>query len=165
MSRREVKTPCPMCHEERQASARAAHGPVCDSHDRAGTGSASGAFLSFLRLGNGRRAQDWVALVNAFARAVEARDPYTAGHLWCVATSAELLTHETGGSRTPASDAALGGMLHDIGKVAVPDAVLLKPGPLGPEEWRIMHTPRSRSDDPDALPTAESAGTVRARPS
>jgi putative nucleotidyltransferase with HDIG domain len=69
---------------------------------------------------------------------VEARDPYTGGHLWRVARYAGALA-EVG--RLPPSQvgiATLGGFLHDIGKVGVPDAILGKRGPLDPDEMAVM---------------------------
>lgn len=74
----------------------------------------------------------------ALATTVEARDPNTNGHCERLAQHAVLLGRALG---LPAADLhALdrGGYLHDVGKVGVPDAVLLKPGPLTPAEFAVM---------------------------
>jgi hypothetical protein len=74
------------------------------------------------------------------ASMVEARDPYTGGHLWRVSQFSRMLA-ENGG--LPVSDIAriaLGGFLHDLGKISVPDAILNKPGKLTDEEYDIIKT-------------------------
>lgn len=74
------------------------------------------------------------------ASMVEARDPYTGGHLWRVSQFCRILA-ETGG--LPATDVArisLGGFLHDLGKIAVPDAILNKPDKLTNAEYDIIKT-------------------------
>ncbi|MDE2082772.1 MAG: HD-GYP domain-containing protein [Burkholderiales bacterium] len=71
---------------------------------------------------------------------VEARDPYTGGHLWRVARYAALLCEA---ARLPAdacASIAIGGFLHDLGKVGVPDAILRKPGKLDDAETAVMRT-------------------------
>ncbi|HSS62660.1 MAG TPA: HD domain-containing phosphohydrolase [Candidatus Limnocylindrales bacterium] len=77
-------------------------------------------------------------VIFALAAAVEAKDPYTEAHTQRVAESARRL----GASfRVTADDLdALyrGGLIHDIGKIGVPDAILLKPGPLDPNELAAM---------------------------
>ncbi len=78
------------------------------------------------------------SVITSLALAVEARDPYTEGHCDRLATLATALGRTLG---LPDSDLAalrLGGILHDIGKIAIPDAILLKPGPLTDEEWVRM---------------------------
>ena len=72
------------------------------------------------------------------ALTIEARDPYTKGHCERLARHAVRLGRALG---VPADDLdALhrGGYLHDVGKVGIPDAVLLKPGPLTGEEAQMM---------------------------
>lgn len=71
---------------------------------------------------------------------VEARDPYTGGHLWRVSRYATLLAEAAGGSGAESALAGLGGLLHDIGKVGIPDQVLRKPGPLNNEERATIQT-------------------------
>jgi hypothetical protein len=74
------------------------------------------------------------------AALVEARDPYTGGHLWRVSQFSRLLAEDSG---LPASDVAriaLGGFLHDLGKVGVPDAILNKPDRLTDDEYAIIKT-------------------------
>jgi GAF domain-containing protein len=84
------------------------------------------------------REQMFLATLDAMARAVDARDPYTAGHSHRVAASGVAI-----GRRLGLDDLALevlhrGGILHDIGKIGVSDAVLRKPGPLTAEEEEEM---------------------------
>ena len=78
------------------------------------------------------------ALVMSLAMTIEARDHYTQGHCGRLARYAVALGECLG---LPEGDLAAlyrGGYLHDIGKVGIPDAVLLKEGPLTPEERAVM---------------------------
>jgi putative nucleotidyltransferase with HDIG domain len=78
------------------------------------------------------------ATLESFARAIDARDKYTAGHSERVAAYTLVLARAAG---TPAAELEIlrrACMLHDIGKVGVPDHVLLKPGPLDPHERAMM---------------------------
>lgn len=74
----------------------------------------------------------------ALGRSIEAKDPYTNGHCARIATYSELLGRELGLSVPDLRALRIAGSVHDIGKVGVPDAILLKKGPLVPEEWAIM---------------------------
>lgn len=71
---------------------------------------------------------------------VEARDPYTGGHLWRVSKLAYLLAQKAGRSRAECARISLGGFLHDLGKIGVPDAILRKPGRLSDEEMDAVRT-------------------------
>lgn len=71
---------------------------------------------------------------------VEARDPYTGGHLWRVARYSQLLAERAGLSRGEVARMALGGFLHDLGKVGIPDAILRKPARLTEEEYEVVKT-------------------------
>ncbi len=76
----------------------------------------------------------------ALARAVEARDRYTIHHAERVGRFAQEIGRLLG---LEAEDGTLlyeGGVLHDLGKIAIPDAILLKPGPLSEEEFAVMRT-------------------------
>lgn len=72
------------------------------------------------------------------ATALEAKDPYTRGHSERVGAWGRRLADVLG--LPPAEVEAIGqaGLLHDIGKIGVPEAVLRKPGPLDAEEWALM---------------------------
>lgn len=76
--------------------------------------------------------------VTALAEAVEKRDPYTAGHVRRVVCYAVLIGAELGWDREALDRLRLAATLHDIGKIAVPDRVLGKDGPLDDEEASIM---------------------------
>jgi putative two-component system response regulator len=78
------------------------------------------------------------AVVFTLAHSIEARDPYTHGHCERLADMSARL-----GARVKIPDEDIkalrwAGIVHDIGKVAVPDSILLKPGPLTPGEWDLM---------------------------
>lgn len=71
---------------------------------------------------------------------VEARDPYTGGHLWRVSRYAALLCERAGTSRTVCARVSIGAFLHDLGKLGIPDAVLRKPSALDDEERAVIQT-------------------------
>jgi len=74
-------------------------------------------------------------VIFSFARAVEAKDAYTAGHIERVSALAAAIGREFGLDRKMCGHLFRGGILHDIGKIGVPDAILNKPGKLTPEEF------------------------------
>ena len=78
------------------------------------------------------------AVLIALAQAVEHRDSRTAGHCERLAIMSTSLGAALGLSRAELITLYRGGYLHDVGKVAVPDAILFKPGPLDEDEWPIM---------------------------
>ena len=71
---------------------------------------------------------------------VEARDPYTGGHLWRVSRYARLLAERAGLPHDEVARIELGGFLHDLGKVGVPDAILRKKDRLSDEEYAVIKT-------------------------
>lgn len=71
---------------------------------------------------------------------VEARDPYTGGHLWRVSRYAQMVASHEGLDAAQAAKVGLGGFLHDLGKIGVPDAVLRKTGRLTDEEYEVIKT-------------------------
>lgn len=75
-------------------------------------------------------------VIRALTSAIDAKDPYTSGHSERVARIAVRLAEELGMSANQRGDLYLMGLLHDVGKIGVDDAVLKKPGPLSPEEYR-----------------------------
>jgi cyclic di-GMP phosphodiesterase len=76
----------------------------------------------------------------AVARAVEARDEATGEHCDRLSQLAARLGDHFGLDREAVKALRRAGYLHDIGKIAVPDAVLLKPGRLDETEWQVMRT-------------------------
>jgi putative two-component system response regulator len=74
----------------------------------------------------------------AFAKVVEAKDGGTEAHVERVARGARALGHAAGLSGSSLDSIYFGGIVHDVGKIGVPDAVLLKPGPLDPGEIQLM---------------------------
>jgi putative two-component system response regulator len=77
-------------------------------------------------------------LVLALGKIVEARDPCTQGHCERLAHYAAALGARLGLDQQDLDALYRGAFLHDIGKVAVPDRVLLKPSRLDPEEYELM---------------------------
>ena len=72
------------------------------------------------------------------AEAIEAKDPYTKGHCGRVAAYSLVLAKEMGYPADGLETLEFGAFLHDIGKIGIKDAVLLKPGPLDDAEWVHM---------------------------
>ena len=76
--------------------------------------------------------------VMALAMAVEAKEPYTGGHTKRVAYYATLIGEAMGVDDGTMKTLQHAGILHDVGKIGIKDDILLKPGALTPEEFRIM---------------------------
>src|SRR5438874_6416209 len=90
---------------------------------------------------DGIEALDAVAgVLFALARAVEARDRHTIHHAERVGRYAEAIGGAEGLGPEDCDLLYQGGVLHDLGKIAIPDAILLKPGPLSTEEFAVMKT-------------------------
>ena len=78
------------------------------------------------------------SVIRSLALTIEARDPYTDGHCQRLAEYSTRLGVELGLGGEELSALEQGGYLHDVGKVGIPDAVLLKAGPLTPSEYELM---------------------------
>jgi putative two-component system response regulator len=78
------------------------------------------------------------SVILSLALTIEARDRTTEGHCHRLAGYAVSLGRELGLHEDDLAALARGGFLHDIGKVGIPDAVLLKPGPLSRQEFDVM---------------------------
>ena len=76
--------------------------------------------------------------VGALAAAIDARDNYTHLHSEEVVKLASETARRMGLSASDVNRVRDGAMLHDVGKVAIPNEILYKPGPLSSEEWEIM---------------------------
>jgi len=76
--------------------------------------------------------------IRAIANSIEARDPYTKGHSHRVARIAKVIAEELNWSDDDIELIDWGGMLHDVGKIGVQDAILNKPGKLDDEEYEAI---------------------------
>ncbi len=83
-------------------------------------------------------AQAYEATLEGWGRALELRERETAGHSKRVIDLTIQLATAMGIPESEHEHIRRGALLHDIGKMAVPDAILSKPGPLSEEEWEIM---------------------------
>ncbi|HKB98544.1 MAG TPA: HD domain-containing phosphohydrolase [Terriglobales bacterium] len=74
----------------------------------------------------------------SLARSIEGKDPYTHGHCERLADYSACLGQHIGLSEEQTIALRRSGVVHDVGKIAVPDAILLKPGGLTEEEWKLI---------------------------
>ncbi len=79
-----------------------------------------------------------VGIIRAMGHAIDARDPYTRGHSERVGRYGRLLARTIGLSCVDCDRLYLSGLLHDVGKIGIPDTVLQKPGKLTDEEFAII---------------------------
>ena len=77
-------------------------------------------------------------VIMTLATSIEAKDPYTEGHCKRLADFAQALGKALGVDEALLKALQRGGYLHDLGKIAVPEHILLKPERLTPEEWGII---------------------------
>lgn len=82
--------------------------------------------------------QAYLQTITAFVHALGAKDQYTQGHSHTVATYARMIGEALGLRGARLQTLIQGCELHDVGKIAVPDTILLKPGPLTKEEFEIV---------------------------
>jgi putative two-component system response regulator len=78
--------------------------------------------------------------IRRLAAAAESRDRTTGRHIERMSRLAELLARRAGLGREASELIRIATPLHDLGKIAIPDRILLKEGPLGAEEWEVMRT-------------------------
>lgn len=79
-----------------------------------------------------------IGTITSLISALEARDPSTRNHSTRVAKLSVRVAQKMGLSRAELYEIHLGGLLHDVGKIGIPDAILLKPEGLTPEEYEVM---------------------------
>ncbi len=77
-------------------------------------------------------------IVRAIINAIDAKDPYTCGHSDRVALYAKRIAAKLGESAEECERIYMAGLLHDVGKIGVPDSILAKPGELTEEEYAIV---------------------------
>jgi diguanylate cyclase (GGDEF)-like protein len=98
------------------------------------------ALIADLRWSGSREETALTGTVEALAAVIDARDNYTGQHTREVAGLTMHIAVAIGLDRSEAKMIALAARLHDIGKVAIPDAVLRRPRPLTPDEWALIRT-------------------------
>jgi putative nucleotidyltransferase with HDIG domain len=79
-----------------------------------------------------------IETIGALARSMEAKDYYTGGHTERVSDIAVALAERLGYGGVELDAIEIGALLHDIGKIGIPERILHKPGPLDDEEWKVM---------------------------
>ena len=79
-----------------------------------------------------------IEMVTSLAGAIDAKDPYTKGHSTSVSRYSEALARAINLPEDEVQKIRLGGLLHDVGKIGIPENVLRKPGRLENDEWEIM---------------------------
>ena len=77
-------------------------------------------------------------VIESLAQAVEAKDAVTSAHLRAVSRLAQQLAFQVDRDIAEADDFVFGCLLHDVGKIGVPERILMKPGPLTDDEWVVM---------------------------
>ena len=76
--------------------------------------------------------------IAALSRSMEAKDTYTGNHTERVSAVAVALARRLGYEGEELDAVEIGALLHDIGKIGIPERILNKPGPLDPDEWIVM---------------------------
>jgi putative nucleotidyltransferase with HDIG domain len=80
----------------------------------------------------------FLGVIKSLITAIDAKDPYTQGHSQRVSDYSVLIARELGLDETSVNDIRIGSLLHDIGKIGIPDSILLKNGTLNIAENELM---------------------------
>lgn len=94
--------------------------------------------IQSVKAAEAERLSAYVGTIRALALALDARDPYTAGHSERVSALSLAIGRCLWLDETQLEVLRLGALLHDIGKIGISDRVLMKPGPLTAEEYEII---------------------------
>jgi response regulator RpfG family c-di-GMP phosphodiesterase len=97
----------------------------------------AGVVLAAARLSEQLEEQH-VATVAALAAALEAKDAYTGGHAQAIADFAVAVGEQLGVSGRELKAVRMAALLHDVGKIGIPESILNKPGPLTDDEFTVM---------------------------
>lgn len=106
--------------------------------DQAAMAVENAAFLEEIQTTNVELAQAYTAAVEGWARTLEVRDLEAPGHIQRVTELTLSIARSIGIVGKDLEQVRHGALLHDIGKFGISDGILLKPGPLTPEEWAVM---------------------------
>jgi PAS domain S-box-containing protein len=96
------------------------------------------SLFSSMEQANEKLFEAYEATLEGWSRALELRQRETAGHSQRVVEMTLALARALDVNETETQHIRWGALLHDIGKMGLPDSILLKPGPLDPEEWDLM---------------------------
>ena len=88
----------------------------------------------------------FIGTVGALAKAIDARDPYTERHSERVAAMCEAIARQMGIDDETIESIRVAGLLHDVGKIGIREAILGKPTELGDAEWAEMQTHAAKSE-------------------
>jgi putative two-component system response regulator len=91
--------------------------------------------------------EEAATILLALAQTVEHRDEYTGKHCQRLAVASVMLGEALGLPSQDLTALYRGGFLHDIGKIAIPDAILFKQGKLSDEEWKVMRSHPARGEE------------------
>jgi response regulator RpfG family c-di-GMP phosphodiesterase len=80
----------------------------------------------------------YIETIRALAEAIDAKDTYTRGHSERVAVYSSRISHQMGLQTELIERIYFAGLLHDVGKIGIPDAIITKPGRLDPKEYESM---------------------------
>lgn len=83
-------------------------------------------------------AELFVGSITALVAAIDAKDPYTQGHSQRVSDYSVLIGRELGLSESDLSNLRIGSLFHDVGKIGLPDSILLSETTLSSDEWQIV---------------------------
>jgi len=98
----------------------------------------SASLFEDLQQSNNDLLQAYDKTIEGWSRAMDLRDHETEGHTQRVTELTTFLAHKFGLNDAQIVQIRRGALLHDMGKMGIPDSILLKPGPLSEEEWVIM---------------------------